>query len=39
MATAESDEKGIVRFIGLQYGGDAKSNSNNKTENGKSTNH
>ena len=34
MATAESDEKGIVRFIGLQYGGDAKSNSNNKTENG-----
>ena len=34
IATAESDEKGIVRFIGLQYGGDAKSNENNKTENG-----
>ena len=34
IATAESDEKGIVRFIGLQYGGDAKSNESNKTPNG-----
>lgn len=31
---ADSDEKGIVKFIGLQYGGDAKSNESNKTENG-----
>ena len=34
IATAESDEKGIVRFTGLQYGGDAKSNESNKTPNG-----
>ena len=34
ISTAESDEKGIVRFIGLQYGGDAKSDENNKTSNG-----
>ena len=34
IATAESDENGIVRFIGLQYGGDAKSDENNKTPNG-----
>ena len=34
IATAESDEKGIVKFIGIQYGGDAKSDENNKTSNG-----
>ena len=34
ISTAESDEKGIVKFIGLQYGGDAKSDENNKTSNG-----
>jgi len=32
--TAESDEKGIVRFIGLKYGGDAKDSEGNKTADG-----
>lgn len=32
--TSISDDKGIVRFIGLQYGGDAQNNQNNLTANG-----
>ena len=30
--TAKSDEYGIVRFIGLQYGGDAENSETNKTQ-------
>ena len=32
--TAESDENGVVKFIGLQYGGDAQDDENNLTSNG-----
>ena len=32
--TAVSDENGIVKFIGLQYGGDAQDDENNLTSNG-----
>ena len=34
IATAISDEKGIVKFIGLKYGGDANSDKNNLTNSG-----
>lgn len=34
IATAISDENGIVKFIGLKYGGDANSDKNNLTNSG-----
>ena len=34
IATAVSDEKGIVKFIGLQYGEDARNDKNNLTPDG-----
>ena len=34
IATAVSDENGVVKFIGLKYGGDANSSKNNLTDKG-----